>query len=117
MSHFETKDSGKRETFITGMQRDVNEGKERFDLLLPKQLHYDNQMLVRWARLMERGANKYEERNWEKASTSCELDRFKESAFRHFMQWFVGEEDEDHAAAVFFNINGAEYVQWRLRRE
>jgi hypothetical protein len=26
------------------------------------------------------------------------------------MQWYFGEDDEDHAAAVFFNITGAEYV-------
>lgn len=50
-------------------------------------------------------------RNWEKASTQDEIDRFKESAFRHFMQWFFGENDEDHAAAVFFNITGAEYTK------
>jgi hypothetical protein len=39
-----------------------------------------------------------------------EYERFRESAFRHFLQWFNGETDEDHAAAVYFNINGAEYV-------
>jgi hypothetical protein len=30
------------------------------------------------------------------------------------MQWFFGENDEDHAAAVFFNITGAEYVKEKI---
>jgi hypothetical protein len=63
--------------------------------------------------LMARGAEKYDERNWEQAAGDEEYGRFLESAFRHFMQWFNGELDEDHAAAVLFNIMGAEYVKWR----
>jgi hypothetical protein len=31
------------------------------------------------------------------------------------MQWYYGDEpEEDHAAAVFFNINGAEYTKDRI---
>ena len=65
---------------------------------------------------MGRGAEKYSDRNWEKASSKKELNRFKEAAFRHFMQWFDGEMDEDHAAAVFFNISGAEFVKAKLQK-
>lgn len=105
---FTTKDSGKRATFKTGMVRDLSDDKDRYDLVwMP--------MLKRWAQLMGRGAKKYTPNNWKKACTQEELDRFKESAIRHFMQWFNGEAaDEDHAAAVFFNISGAEYVKDRL---
>lgn len=72
-------------------------------------------MLVRWAELMGRGAIKYGERNWEKARTAEELARFKASAFRHLVQWFFGlNKEEDHAAAVFFNVAGAEYVRERM---
>ncbi len=53
-------------------------------------------------------------RNWELAKTDEELERFKSSAFRHFMQWLSGEDDEDHASAVYFNIQCAEYVKWRM---
>lgn len=63
---------------------------------------------------MQRGAEKYGERNWENAKTWEELDRFEASAFRHFIQWIDGERDEDHAAAVIFNIAAAEYVKERL---
>src|SRR5690606_21266015 len=42
------------------------------------------------------------------------LDRAKSSAFRHFMQWFNGETDEDHAAAIFFNVQAVEYIKGRM---
>lgn len=92
------------------MVRDIQEGKPRYDLVyLP--------MLKRWAELMGRGAEKYGERNWEKAEGQEELNRFKASAFRHFMQWIEGEIDEDHGAAVFFNIAGAEMVRNKLNEK
>jgi hypothetical protein len=96
------------------MQRDIQKDKARFDLLIPEDQPYSETMLCRLAELMARGAQKYEERNWEKANTSSEYQHFRSSAFRHFMQWFSGETDEDHAAAVFFNIIGAEYVKGRI---
>lgn len=106
--NFETKDSGERKQFASGMQRDTNTGKTRYELV------FDGPMLKRWAELDTRGAVKYEARNWMKASGEAELERFRESAVRHFVQWLYGDTDEDHAAAVFFNINGAEYVKAKL---
>ncbi|MER7420034.1 hypothetical protein ABT346_25195 [Micromonospora peucetia] len=44
-----------------------------------------------------------------------ELDRAKGSALRHLMQWLCGEDDEDHAAAVVFNIMAAEFVRYQMR--
>ena len=111
---YQTKDSGERQLYSTGMQRDTNEGKERFDLLFAEGVDYNSQFLTRLAQLLARGAEKYDERNWEKASTKEELDRFRESAFRHFIQWFTGEQDEDHGSAVVFNIMGAEHVRRKL---
>jgi hypothetical protein len=104
---FVTKDSGERQVFETGMVRDLGNKDLRPDLVY-------GPMLIRWAELMGRGANKYGERNWEKARTDEELARFRASAFRHFVQWFYGlDTTEDHAAAVFFNIAGAEHVKER----
>jgi hypothetical protein len=74
-------------------------------------------MLTRWAMHMMKGADKYGERNWELACTKEEYERFRQSAFRHFIQWYKGERDEDHAAAVFFNIQAAEYVAERMEQE
>jgi hypothetical protein len=111
MSDFVTKDSGERQTFDTGMQRDSAANKLRPDLV-------DGPMFLRWAELMGRGAIKYGDNNWKLARTEEELARFRESAFRHFVQWFYGlNTEEDHAAAVFFNIAGAEYVKARMKEE
>jgi len=111
---FVTKDSGEREHYSTGMVRDTEAGKPRFDLCRPKGIPYTAQMLTRFAALMARGAQKYGERNWEKARTQDELDRYHSSAERHLHQWLAGETDEDHAAAVLFNITAAETVKHRL---
>lgn len=117
MGKYETKDSWKHKEFSTGMMRDTSEQKPRFDLLHPIGLPYEEQMLTRFANLLGRWAIKYAERNREKAETVEELNRFKESASRHFEQWLCWEQDEDHWAAVWFNIMGAEYVKFRLSQK
>jgi len=109
-----TKDSGITTEFESGMVRDNNKGKARFDLLIAEGIPYNEQILTRFANLMERGLVRYTVRNWEKASGQEELDRFKESALRHMIQWCCGETDEDHAVAVFFNIMGYETTKYKL---
>src|SRR5665213_3922478 len=106
---FEVKDSGTRQQFESGMVRDTADDKIDWGLIV------DGPMIKRWAVHLTKGAVKYSSRNWMKAEGEPELDRFRASAFRHFMQWYLGETDEDHAAAVFFNINGTEYVKEKLR--
>ncbi len=103
---FDMKDSGIRQEFESGMVRDVTAGKIDWSLVA------NGPMLRRWAELLTNGAvvKGYGKRNWMKAAGEDEYERFRESAFRHFMEWYLGERDEDHGAAVFFNINGAEYV-------
>ena len=105
---FTIKDSGKRQEFASGMKRDVTTDKTLWHLVA------SGPMLKRWAEHLTGGAKKYEADNWMKANSADEMKRFRESAFRHFMQWFLGDRDEDHAAAVIFNINGAEYVREQL---
>jgi hypothetical protein len=107
---FITKDSGKRVKFESGFQRDTNEGKPRFDLI-------PTELLTRLAELYERGARKYDDNNWRKATTEKEINRFKESAWRHFIQWSAGEDDEDHAVAVVFNIFGYEWLNHHKNKD
>lgn len=107
METFNTKDSGKREEFSTGMVRDTQDDKPRYDLI-------DGAFLKRWAELMARGAKKYGENNWKKAATTEELTRFRASAVRHLFQYLEGDRSEDHAAAVAFNLAGAEMVEEKL---
>jgi dATP/dGTP diphosphohydrolase len=104
---FVTKDSGVREEYDSGMVRDTQEGKPRYNLI-------DRAFLKRWAALMTRGAEKYGVENWRNANSQEELDRFQESAHRHMMQWLDGETDEDHAVAVAFNLAAAEFVKARM---
>ena len=106
---FVVKDSGQRQQFSTGMKRDTTEGKARFDLV------FDGPLLQRLAEHLTKGAVKYEPRNWMKAATDEEYDRFRQSACRHFIQYMRGDIDEDHFAAVVFNLNGMEYVRDRQR--
>lgn len=89
-----TKDSGHRRHFDTGAVRDRRAGKGRFDLLSPIALR-------RLAGVMERGATKYGDHNWEKGMPfSC----FVDSALRHINQFISGKDDEDHLAQAAFNI-------------
>jgi hypothetical protein len=106
---FATKDSGKRVSHASGMVRDVTEGKIDYLLAL------DGPMFQRYAELMDRGAVKYGKRNWMKANSQEEMDRARESLTRHFFQYLFGQTDEDHAAAILFNLNEIEYIRDRLR--
>lgn len=104
---FRIKDSGKRKQFAGGMVRDVADDKINWALVA------DGPMLRRWAEHLTAGAKKYAKRNWMLAAGDEELERARESAYRHFMQWYYGETEEDHASAVYFNVNQVEYVRGR----
>lgn len=107
---FVTKDSGVRAVFPSGMRRDSQDGKPRYDLvpLGP---------LKRLAELMARGAVKYGDRNWEKANSQVEVERMKGSALRHLYQFIAGETDEDHGAAAVFNIFAAMETEPKVRND
>lgn len=112
MTDFITKDSGKRAQLAGGMVRDTEEGKTNFLLV------FSGVMFERWAGVLTRGAVKYNEDNWLLATKATNpvaraetKRRFLKSAARHFVQWIFGQTDEDHAAAVFFNINGYETMK------
>ena len=88
-------DSGNRTQYIKdGGSRDRPDGKGRFDLL-------PGYPLLRLARHFENGANKYSPRNWEKG---LPLDNYIDSLGRHFAAMLSGDDTEDHAAAIMWNI-------------
>lgn len=99
---YKTKDSGKRVNYDSGFQRDTGENKPRYDLI-------PHELLTRLAELYQRGAVKYDENNWRKAQSETEIKRFIASAWRHFIQWIRGDQDEDHAIAVIWNIIAYEW--------
>lgn len=104
---FVVKDSGKRQEFSSGMVRDTQEGKPEYDRV------FDGVLIDRLAAHLTKGAAKYPDNedgtpNWTLANSTAELKRFKKSATRHFRQWLRGDQDEDHFAAVTFNMNSYE---------
>jgi len=98
------KDSGKRVDFDSGMVRDIEDNKPDYTYTI------QGPMLERWAEHMAKGAAKYGRDNWMRARSNEELQRFRRSAYRHMIAWLKNEQDEDHAAAVIFNLNAAEYT-------
>lgn len=90
--------------FKTGAQRDNDDGKPRLSLIPTKELlrvavHYTN------------GGKKYGFENWKKGmKTSVYYD----SAQRHLLKWWSGETDEDHLAAVVWNVLGAMWTEQNL---
>lgn len=110
------KDSGKRKEFDSGMVRDTEDNKTDYLSIL------DGPMFDRWANMLTKAKLKYPDvapgkANWTLANGTEEQLRFRKSAFRHFRQWLRGDVDEDHAAALFFNINGYEFVTEKLDKQ
>jgi hypothetical protein len=95
------KDSGQREQFTTGSQRDIRTGKGRFDLI-------PCGPLFRLARIYEDGAVKYDDNNWRKGQP---LSRYVDSAERHMKKWRAGEHDEDHLAQATWNLFALMYTE------
>lgn len=113
---FVIKDSGQREQFASGMVRDTQAGK------IDYWRGFIGPMFKRLCVHVTKACTKYPDvrpgvPNWTLASGDAELARFKASAVRHFMQWFDSDEDEDHAAAIFFNVNGYEFVKDKMIAE
>lgn len=98
---FVTKDSGKRQNFASGMVRDTQEGKPRYDLI-------PTEGLRRLADLYARGAEKYDDDNWKKGQP---FSRAYASLFRHMIQWREGDRSEDHLAAVAWNAMALMYYE------
>lgn len=103
---FVTKDSGERKDFETGAVRDVRAGKGRYDLISPL-------ALKRLAQVYERGAAKYDPRNWEKGMP---IGRCMDSAIRHIMQYMEGMRDEDHLAQAAWNLFSAMHYEVMIER-
>lgn len=110
---FIVKDSGVRQEFSGGMVRDTQEGK------LDIWRVFVGPLIERLAAHLTKGATKYPDvtpgvPNWTLAVGDAEMVRFKQSAARHFWQWYHNVSDEDHFAATVFNMNGFEAVKESL---
>lgn len=90
----------------SGVLRSDDAGKPDYTLV-------DTVMLERWAAHMTANAGEKGANNWKLAHTDEDLRRFLASAWRHFVAFQRGDTDEDHAAALIFNVAGAEHVRKR----
>lgn len=102
-------DSGERQEFDTGSVRDTQENKGRFDLVTPFGIR-------RVAKHYQGGAVKYDARNWEKGQP---IMRYLDSAERHINDlkaaMLLGEQTEDHAAAIAWNMFGFMHTEEMLK--
>jgi hypothetical protein len=87
-------DTGERMTYDGGGMREPSTGKGAYELISPFALD-------RIAVWYELGARKYADRNWEKG---IPFGRLIQSALRHMIRWMQGRRDEDHLAAVCWNV-------------
>jgi Domain of unknown function (DUF5664) len=87
--------------FSTGAQRDTDEGKPRMSLIPTEEF-------IRVMNHYRKGGEKYGFDNWKHGMTTSV---FYDSAQRHLLKWWAGEEDEDHLSAVVWNVMGAMWTQ------
>lgn len=94
MSEFEVKVPDQRQEFSTGAHRGGHKGQGRYDLI-----PWD--MMERFAIHLEKGAEKHGDRNWERGMP---LSSAIDSALHHLFVYLKGDREEDHLAAVIFNM-------------
>lgn len=104
------KDSGNRREFDNWFVRDLDDDKLRWDLMPIEQMSDVCLQYTLWMK-------KYWENNWHQARWKVAINRFKQSARRHFLAWQSGQYDEMHHAATVFNIWAYEFHTKRMRDE
>jgi hypothetical protein len=97
-------DSGKRYENELGGVRDTDEGKTNYRLI-------PIESLKRLANHYTEGLKKYSKDNWKLLSTETDIERYKDSAYRHLMDYFEGKTNEDHLAACVWNIFSIMYFE------
>lgn len=95
------KDSGKREEFSTGAKRDTQDDKPWF--------HVDSPYAdLRGAKWLGQGGRKYGPNNYK---AGMPMSRYLASLKRHLNAFERGLDDEDHLAAVLFNVKGLLHME------
>ena len=92
------------------MTREDKSDKINWDLLYPRNIPLDKQLLYETAKHMSAGAKVHGARNWENATLE-QLPSFRESYRRHSEAYLNGETDENHHTAMMFNLLGMRLIQ------
>jgi len=142
-----TKDSGQRQKFQTGAQRDTSQGKPRFDLIdievldIMQQVAGGEPLVIDGSEPLHTGFLPAQEvredlipelmlnrlgglyhRGAQKYSDNnwkrgIPLSRIYESLFRHLIQWRAGDTSEDHLAAVIWNATALMWTEHNVNNE
>ena len=99
----------KNERDIGGFTRSSDEGKVDYSLI-------PSYLLYRLAKLYTEGAKVHGRNNWKKGTSQEALESFQASATRHFFCWLELKEDEDHEAALIFNMEGRDNAFNKLNK-
>jgi hypothetical protein len=94
-----TLDSGKRAEYDSGMVRDTEEGKERFDLLYPLNVPYEAQLVTRAFTWVDQNGP-----TWTVDDIEEHLGRLYEDIHEHIVRWVLEDQSGDHAAHAFGSI-------------
>lgn len=99
-------DSGEREVKANGFTREPEGSRPDYlPLLLARGIEdVPRELIERIAEHYYQGGLKYSPDNWRKGTDPESLERNRRSAARHFVAWLKGETDEDHLAAVAWNM-------------
>lgn len=73
----------------------------RYCLIEKSHSQWNAHMILEVSKHFEEGAKKYGERNWEKG---IPVNRYIDSAVRHYLKWLRGDTDEPHDRAFVWNI-------------
>jgi len=90
-----------KETFEGGATRSDSTGKGRFDLIPSGPL---KRLAVRY----EEGGRQHGDENWKNGQP---MTRIFSALIRHAYQWQDGQDDEDHLAAVAWNVFALMYFE------
>ena len=99
--------TGKAVEFATGARREDKSEAPRPDLMSPF-------ALMRLGKWMGMGAKKHGDRNWEKGLPYSSMVA---GIWRHLLKFMLRWQDEDHLAAVLFNVQAIMHFQSQGRGE
>lgn len=99
-------DSGARQVLENGFTREPElDRPDYLPLLTARGIELvPRELILRIAEHYFQGGLKYAPNNWRLGTDPATLERNRRSAVRHLVQWLRGDDDEDHLAAVTWNM-------------
>ena len=96
-----------RKTYASGFSRQDDSDKIDYTTI-------PVQFIDRFANHMTKGMRIHGRDNWRSIGSDEQLQRCISSAFRHFMSWYKGQQDQDHLCACAFNMIAYDVMKVKL---